>query len=243
MGEWYYALGNQQKGPVSLETLQRLASMGKLQRTDMVWREGMPQWKPASQVAGVFAEVEVPSVRRRAADEDEDDDDRPPRRKKRRKETSPGAMAAIIGSSVGGGILILIVVIVLLVRTGRGNNNVVNPAGGAPVAQAPGGGPAPPGWQPITYTVTLREGGQNKRIVNLQQGQRVEILVKTGGGILHNPDVDLFVTRIGDGDFTLSDQDFSKDCYLQFIAPATDQYIVEVENLGPGSATSTVTIR
>lgn len=247
MAEWYYALGNQQKGPVSLDVLRQLAASGKLHRTDMVWREGMVEWKKASQVDGIFSRAEADTVRRRApssqdeplrrrsqavdiVDDDDDDyaDDRPRRKKKRRKERSPGAMAAIIGGSVGGGILIVIVVIVLLVRSGRGDGD-----NGRPAALQGGN----------TYTVTLRPGQDNMRTFTFQQGKKVEVLVRTPQGWLRNPDVDLYITRVGDPAFELADIDFSKDCYLNFVVPVADQYMIEVTNLGPGTASCTVTIR
>jgi hypothetical protein len=81
------------------------------------------------------------------------------------------------------------------------------------------------------------------RTFQFQQGKRVEVLVRTPAGWLRNPDVDLFITRAGDQGFELADEDISKDCYLEFIVPVTDQYMIEVTNLGPGSATCTVTIR
>ena len=242
MAEWYYSLNSQQKGPVSWETLQQLASSGKLRRADMVWREGMANWQAASRVDGLFPRSDVDirvtddrPTRRAVAAEDEDDDavdeDRPRRKKKRKKQSSPGAMVAIIGSSVGGGLLLLIIIIVVLVRSGRNPGGAGGGAGGAPV----------PG-QPLTYTVSLRQDQTNTRNLTFQQGQQVEIVVRTPAGLFRVPDVDLFVTRTNDGGFFLSDEDISKDCHLSFVAPATDQYSVKVDNLGPGAATSTVTI-
>ena len=140
----------------------------------------------------------------------------------------------------------LLLVLVLIVRMGRGNPPppvVLAGGGGNPGAIPPAGGPAPPGWQPVTYTVTLLEDRDNTRVFTFQQGQKVEITVRTSAGLLRVPDVDVFVTRIGDPAWFLADTDESKDCYVQFIAPATDQYTVRVDNLGPGSATSTVTVR
>src|SRR5262249_1394904 len=55
--QWYYAKNGQQLGPVSTETLQRLAETGQLQPSDLVWKEGMPSWAPAQLVRGVFAEA------------------------------------------------------------------------------------------------------------------------------------------------------------------------------------------
>ena len=59
--EWYYTLNNQQQGPVTLETLQAMAANGQIQRTDLVWRQGMANWQPASDVPGVFGGAAAPA--------------------------------------------------------------------------------------------------------------------------------------------------------------------------------------
>src|SRR4051794_41547595 len=59
-GDWFYARNNQQQGPVALPALQDMARSGQLQPTDLVWREGMPQWLPAQQVAELFAPQAAP---------------------------------------------------------------------------------------------------------------------------------------------------------------------------------------
>jgi uncharacterized protein DUF4339 len=247
MAEWYYAQGDQQKGPVPWETLQGLADSGKLQRTDMVWKEGMGDWRKAGQMEGLFATSSAIRARRRpeagSKSDFDDDDDLPRRRKKRKKEMSPGAMVAIIGGSVGGGILLLVIIIALLIRSGSNRPAALPPPGGAMAVGAPDGGGNAGGGQQTTYNISLREGQNHTRNFTFQQGQRVEIFVRSNQGILQNPDVDLFVTRIGDPGFEVADEDISKDCYVQFVAPATDQYMVRVENLGPGTATSVVTVR
>jgi hypothetical protein len=56
-GEWYYARGNQQQGPVTLPAVQDLIRSGQLQPTDLVWRQGMANWQPASQVPEVAADL------------------------------------------------------------------------------------------------------------------------------------------------------------------------------------------
>jgi len=51
MAEWYYAHDGQQKGPVPLSELRRLATSGEFDpREDLVWKDGMEEWKPASEV-------------------------------------------------------------------------------------------------------------------------------------------------------------------------------------------------
>ncbi|BCX47689.1 endosomal trafficking protein RME-8 [Haloferula helveola] len=51
MSEWYYAHGGEQKGPVPVSELQRLAGNNEFDPVkDLVWREGMDDWKPAEMV-------------------------------------------------------------------------------------------------------------------------------------------------------------------------------------------------
>jgi uncharacterized RDD family membrane protein YckC len=52
-GEWHYALGNEQFGPVTPEALQDLINKGSLTRQDRVWRPGMNQWMPAGDLASL----------------------------------------------------------------------------------------------------------------------------------------------------------------------------------------------
>ncbi len=55
MGEqWYWYNGRQQFGPVSREELARLVASGQMQRTDVVWCQGMATWTPANQVQGLL---------------------------------------------------------------------------------------------------------------------------------------------------------------------------------------------
>src|SRR5262245_34323265 len=53
--QWFYTSDGQQVGPVSLLELRELASSGRLQPSDLVWKEGMFQWMPAGQTRGLFA--------------------------------------------------------------------------------------------------------------------------------------------------------------------------------------------
>lgn len=59
MSEWYYAHGGEQKGPVPVSELQRLASTGDFDpASDLVWRDGMDDWKPASAVEELTAALQ-----------------------------------------------------------------------------------------------------------------------------------------------------------------------------------------
>lgn len=51
---WYYAHGDEEKGPVTAAQLKSLAMAGKLAPQDLVWKEGMPDWTPAQEVKGLF---------------------------------------------------------------------------------------------------------------------------------------------------------------------------------------------
>ena len=52
--EWYYTQNNQQQGPVTLEALQAMAANGQIQRSDLIWRQGMANWQAAGDVPGVY---------------------------------------------------------------------------------------------------------------------------------------------------------------------------------------------
>lgn len=63
--EWFYAQAGRQEGPVTLAELKAKAADGTLDpRHDLVWTQGMKDWKPAGEVDGVFE-------RRVASDEPE----------------------------------------------------------------------------------------------------------------------------------------------------------------------------
>ena len=51
MAEWYYTQGGQQQGPVSDQDIRQMVAQGRIQPGEMVWREGMANWLPPSQVA------------------------------------------------------------------------------------------------------------------------------------------------------------------------------------------------
>lgn len=57
---WFYGQQGSQSGPVDLATLRGMAASGQLQPTDLVWREGMPDWLPASTVPEVFSGAPSP---------------------------------------------------------------------------------------------------------------------------------------------------------------------------------------
>lgn len=49
--QWYYSKNTTQLGPVSQDELRAKLASGEVSLSDMVWREGMADWRPASQMA------------------------------------------------------------------------------------------------------------------------------------------------------------------------------------------------
>jgi len=59
-GDWYFSREGQQSGPLSYADLKAKAEEGALKpRTDLVWKEGMPDWVPVGEVDGLFERREV----------------------------------------------------------------------------------------------------------------------------------------------------------------------------------------
>ncbi len=50
MADWFYAQGGQQFGPLNDQALINLLRQGSVQPTDLVWRDGMPNWAEARTV-------------------------------------------------------------------------------------------------------------------------------------------------------------------------------------------------
>ena len=50
MKEWYFAKDGQQIGPVPVEALRTRYAEGEMKKSDLVWREGMSDWRPLADV-------------------------------------------------------------------------------------------------------------------------------------------------------------------------------------------------
>ena len=62
---WHYSVGSDQYGPVTLLELRGLVNSGQLTADDLVWKEGLPDWTPVSDIGELnAAQRESPSVRR-----------------------------------------------------------------------------------------------------------------------------------------------------------------------------------
>ena len=62
--QWYYSKHNTQLGPVGQDELLARIGSGEVGLTDLVWREGMVDWKPCGQVAELRELVESGRVAR-----------------------------------------------------------------------------------------------------------------------------------------------------------------------------------
>ena len=52
--QWYYSRDNKNHGPISGQELQQLAQKGQLLESDLIWKEGMPEWKAAKNYPILF---------------------------------------------------------------------------------------------------------------------------------------------------------------------------------------------
>ena len=57
---WYYERNGGQQGPESTEQIQQRLQQGELSGATLVWRDGMNEWTPLSQVAELSGEASLP---------------------------------------------------------------------------------------------------------------------------------------------------------------------------------------
>lgn len=50
MANWYYGENGEQRGPVEEHELRGMIAAGKVNASTIVWREGMENWKPLSEI-------------------------------------------------------------------------------------------------------------------------------------------------------------------------------------------------
>ena len=111
MADWYYAVNDQQRGPVTQDRLAGMIAAGQIAPTDLVWTDGMGTWAPAAQVPGLVpAGVAGPLRAGRAAAEEEF-----PKSRGLWADLSPGAKVGILTGTGGGLVAILFAIIVTVV--------------------------------------------------------------------------------------------------------------------------------
>jgi hypothetical protein len=57
--QWYYSRDTNKLGPFTSRELLDLATAGQIERTDMVWKEGIEQGVPAAKVKNLFPAAQV----------------------------------------------------------------------------------------------------------------------------------------------------------------------------------------
>jgi hypothetical protein len=118
--EWYLARDGQQHGPLSEAEMRKFVELGHLRPTDLVWRSGFPDWRPAGSVLPAVGWTQSPTRqqapaghgRSDSARESEISIDRDPPRKtragpraRRPKSVLAGrALRLLIGLAVLGGV-------------------------------------------------------------------------------------------------------------------------------------------
>jgi hypothetical protein len=217
---WFYTNNGEKKGPVPILELQQLAASGQLQPTDLVGRPGMHLWIPAADARALFraARPELPPVPAPQPLQaipvepvagpprptSAQPVGRPVPRPPPPRRMSTGAKVALFGGLAGVAVLILIVVLAVALSR-RGRT----PSG--------------------SYEVNLNQGAKDVRDFHFTSGRQVTIRVTSD----LNTDVDLYVFDPFNNLVAL-DNGPQKDCFVNFRAPATGVYRVEIVNLGPG---------
>ena len=56
---WYYSKNGTQLGPISEEEMSAKVKVGEIAPTDLIWQEGMADWKPAGQVSAIQGNFSV----------------------------------------------------------------------------------------------------------------------------------------------------------------------------------------
>jgi hypothetical protein len=57
--QWHYSRSGQQAGPVTGAQLKQLAARGEISPTDLVWKDGLKDWVPASKLRGLFPDTDA----------------------------------------------------------------------------------------------------------------------------------------------------------------------------------------
>lgn len=233
---WYYTSEGKQMEPVTAGELKQLAGSGFLKPADMVWKEGMANWVPASSLKGLFpagapaaatavaAQPQAdpipvaedapddasPRKRRRLLDDDEGDADAGDRPRRRRRERESGGWGgAVIGIIAGVAILFFVLLGIAFYFIFR-----------SPSAVAPKGDVA-------TYSASLGgNGGTHSRNVDLKAGRRYHFSVTSD----RNTDVDLFV-HAPNGAVVGFDESVGPNSFVEVVTAVDGPYSVRLRNL------------
>jgi len=59
---WYYAVGDEQCGPVTLLELRSMVASSQLTSDDFIWKEGMPDWLPIHESPEVYSAAKLKAI-------------------------------------------------------------------------------------------------------------------------------------------------------------------------------------
>ena len=100
--EWYYSHDGERHGPMSWDQLRALAEAGKLSSDDLVWNDGMENWREAGRVPGLIesagAQPSPPPVRSAAKALDADGPARFDKADVSNKKLAAGICGILVGS-------------------------------------------------------------------------------------------------------------------------------------------------
>ena len=66
MSDWYFLRDGGQFGPMAWEDLWRRGQAGELRPSDLVWKDGMPEWRVAASVPNLFPASQAAPAPQRA---------------------------------------------------------------------------------------------------------------------------------------------------------------------------------
>jgi hypothetical protein len=65
--QWFYRRAGVEHGPVSSGKIRRMVARGELEPTDLLWKVGMDEWRPAGESGTLFGRGEARAAKRRRA--------------------------------------------------------------------------------------------------------------------------------------------------------------------------------
>lgn len=214
--DWFYAQNGQQLGPIDDGHLHDLATSGQLRRSDLVWRDGMPNWTPAGNLPELFP-PEVAQAMPIPVAPLPPPGPAPAYAASRSSYAAPSTVAPE-GSAPKGGMSVLALVLIfggiafaLLLVVG----GIITIVLAFPNMFGAG--------NPRTFS--LASGRENDTPVYFKTGTRVEVWVTS----VKDSDVDLFILDPNRVEIA-RDIGPSKDCHLLFVAPASGTYTLKVVN-------------
>jgi len=255
---WFYTRGGKQMDPVSTPELKQLASRGLLKPTDMVWKEGMPQWVRASSAMGLFDDQPragsgagrpgVESSRRsgpqqRGVDRD-DGMGYSGSRQGQSKGLGTGAKVAIVMGVVlllGG---LAVAAVLLKMNSGAEPHPVAvtKVMDKKLIEGGPGKDAAVLPFVPKdvidSYEVTIKDLADDKRFVEVKAGARYEVTATSDRGCNLDVYIDDEMTR--EVAKTVNAAGTGK---VAFTPMATGRYRIEVVNMGKGDSKFNVVVR